>query len=425
MINSLAKRIVIIAHYPKFLSEWRFFDDESNSKMDWKSFTGIRGEGDLIRGHIPYVVDWSEYVVRFGYRHGFRKSALSPDVSNPDGLPKELSYGRKADILGKKEGSFSRYIETDNYSSKFTNSTPFRQLTSFDINVASLFGVKSPASKTCSTSVNINNDIDSMVENGSMCLNYNISPQLYQDYFNFTLTMQGLHGVKEVWVDFMGFLYGLNTNSGRDLYKTLKEIIGRSVEFFDLIESVFGLKVKHLTIDQYMELVEKVSSEHISYDILTEMIGHKLWGKQFLSDEECLRPDGSVDNGSYCKKLSKSEYIINNKRGSQNNLGIKPYTIFKSQKNMCINMGLQAIEITLNDSRFDDYDIYIAGFFGINEHFRCSPWFDNLSEYFLLSKYLKEGKVKYLPERVIELSSESANIVRNTGMNLQYERKSA
>ena len=79
------------------------------------------------------------------------------------------------------------------------------------------------------------------------------------------------------------------------------------------------------------------------------------------------------------------------------------------KSNFHVNRGLEIIWMILNDKRFSDYDKYVIGVMGINECFnigsdcRVNQW----GEYLWMSKYIKEGKLKFLPEYVDFLYEDS------------------
>ena len=89
------------------------------------------------------------------------------------------------------------------------------------------------------------------------------------------------------------------------------------------------------------------------------------------------------------------------------------------------NNGQEMMWMMLSDSRFEDYDKYFIGHFGLNEMFHVTPWYwSNMwGEYFFLSKYIKQKKIRYLPEYIDDLYKEYHINTIETGMNL-YETES-
>ena len=90
------------------------------------------------------------------------------------------------------------------------------------------------------------------------------------------------------------------------------------------------------------------------------------------------------------------------------------------KSNLHVNRGLELIWMMMVDPRFNEYDKYIIGVMGINEchkiHNRCliNQW----GEYLWMSKYIKEGKLKYLPEHVDVLYEEYEESALRTSTHL-------
>ena len=95
-----------------------------------------------------------------------------------------------------------------------------------------------------------------------------------------------------------------------------------------------------------------------------------------------------------------------------------------SINNGYISLGTEMIGFMLKDKRFEDYDKYIIGVGGLNEMFNVTETFNwgAWDEQLIISKYIKSGKLKWLPEHVDALYDEYQNKITNTGMNL-YETK--
>ena len=84
-----------------------------------------------------------------------------------------------------------------------------------------------------------------------------------------------------------------------------------------------------------------------------------------------------------------------------------PELRFSTQKNTFkITRGTQAIYMMINDKRFKDYDKYIIGHYMIINTFSHGNNDVNLlAEYLTVTNWIKEGKVKYLPEYIEKLNA--------------------
>ena len=81
-----------------------------------------------------------------------------------------------------------------------------------------------------------------------------------------------------------------------------------------------------------------------------------------------------------------------------------------------ISRGIEAVWLAMNDSRFHDYNFYTIGYSGISQSFHHLPFFQQLqiNEYLLWSKWLKEGKIKHLPESLDEENYRyEKNVIKN------------
>jgi len=77
-----------------------------------------------------------------------------------------------------------------------------------------------------------------------------------------------------------------------------------------------------------------------------------------------------------------------------------------------VSRGIEAMYLAMNDSRFNDYDFYFIGYFGLDQAFKGNPYEQKLqlNEYLLLTDWIKKGLIKYLPEYI---NSENGNYNRN------------
>ena len=80
-----------------------------------------------------------------------------------------------------------------------------------------------------------------------------------------------------------------------------------------------------------------------------------------------------------------------------------------------VSRGIQAIFMAMNDSRFNEYEIYIDGFFNIGNSDLINLYF---GEYLLISKWINNGDIKFFPEHVESERSLYVNQATKAGINL-------
>lgn len=411
MIRSQGKRIIIIGHFSRFIPTWRHIGSEDNNDMSWDEFCGnVRSETRETTLHaaynsLHYVVDSSEYVVRFtsstpGFRSILTEKARTAThyLGSKTDIVCIRSHGYLPEISRYGTKEFMGWGNWDKYSENFSSYPPYKYVGGLDCDPTSLLGIRCPGSRS---SMNLEKSINDWgiptIEGGN----------LIDKYASRSRTYFGWDFSNEIWLDLQGVLQPNMSACSESLWTTdnfsypvfksrdIRELKERLQTFTGFLEEKEGLNIKHLTIDQYIELIEKIANSHITYDELESMLSHKKWGKSFL---ERKYKHGRIDGPS------NNQYVRSTHR-TKNNL-------------FNVLLGIQSLEIALSDVRFKEYDIYFYALFGLDDYFIDDSNYDRLSEYLLISKYLEEKKIKFLPDDMNQLTSDYSNVVKESGMNL-------
>jgi hypothetical protein len=397
MISSLSKRIVFCGNYHLFTKKWNCINDSSNDNMEWDEFIGADNfklnynskystKAATNRMKLNRVIDSSEYVIRCSFGKSSNPSSLTPIANRSTKGAKSL-YGDKTDILVLRELNYTGHSNC--YEIDASIFQPVREYAiSDDLSVS--HGIKTILSDRYNHHYK-----ESDSEHNE---------RYYReigDSYSSTMVASRSDRIKqkETWLCSAGMYTEIDRNlfthtiSKKSFAKRLP-IINKIKQ---VVESRYGINVKHLNPEEYFKYYDELIACHISYKELKKMIAHKKWASRIFTT-----------NKSYEKfKWLKEEHEWAEWMETAINNGF-------------MYSGIEAIVTMLNDSRFNDYEKYIIGVGGINEMFHVTPTFtwSAWEERLLLDKYIKTEQLKWLPEHVDELHSKYQHTISKTGMNL-------
>tara|TARA_Y100000034_G_scaffold33133_1_gene40660 strand:+ start:1647 stop:2930 length:1284 start_codon:yes stop_codon:yes gene_type:complete len=407
MIQSLGKRIIFCGNYRVFPPKWRFINDESNNDMSFGEFAGYDNfnynyavhldkdaKAATNRMKLNRIIDSSEYVIRLN--HGkMSNPSFNLHGSNPNEVGPSSVYGGKTDILGLRELNYGGDVPGRQWKAEHWGTTDDHIIA---INIYNDLTVKLGIKTIISDKYNWRWDESNEDHNESM----------YREVGNYYSSMMIGSEMdeikqKEIWLC-MSEIY-IDTDNEGYMHPSSREHIANMLPIFKetikKVEIKYGININFLSEEDYHNFYGEMYETHINYKDLKDLIGHKKWA---IDHMYTIHPE--ADKNGWCKsELEWEEWMT-----------------------CCINNGYlspgaEMIAILINDKRFDDYDKYIIGVGGLNEMFNVTSTFNwsAWEEQFIISKYIKSGKLKWLPEHIDSLHANYQKNISETGINLCSE----
>lgn len=354
MISTLEKRIISIGDWPNWTEKWIDIHSSLYDSYSLMELTNKKKCKEIKNRIFDRIIDTSEFVIRCSWMR----------TRSPIGL-----YGVKTDAVQTTQrvtipnpSEIEKLISNfsiENYEPSFRLDYYASTLHPFFFPGPSYIDINKFNSKH-----DYENKYDPVIrgESERQCIiNNAFRPSWNETWFSIDHLFRKLNRVSKLKL----------------------EIISERVEKVkDVYESFNGHRVRSLSTDKYLELVEIRRKFHLTFQEMLDAFKGKNWWNDLLATNRYSQKD--------------FEEIIESQH-----------------EDFMITRGLQSIYSMINDNRFLGYDKYIIGNFGLDQLFKHGKYhYDKIAEYRLLTNWIKTGKVKYLPESLDHLNQELKNNVR-------------
>tara|TARA_Y100000034_G_C6903635_1_gene418699 strand:- start:3345 stop:4427 length:1083 start_codon:yes stop_codon:yes gene_type:complete len=343
MISTNAKRIIFIGDWDQWTNKWINLDDDSLWDLRWDAFSGW---GKKRRDEHREGVDKFSRVIDTS-DYVVRCSWLRTQF--PGTFTNKHMYGKKVNAI---------QVNGKNLEARVTNSIRKikRELKSDYLNAVDLTRTEN--------NYTLQEQFSKPVMSKEESKRYkHESTRLYSQMY-----------CDEIWVS-LGYLYRrLDKAISLDNNVLIDNIIGDINLVMSKYSELYTQNISMLSSELFLSLRDEIQKYHLTYDELQGMYGGSLWWSHVARD----RGDGYIPFSEIIDGQGES---------------------------MMINRGLQSIYIGLNDKRFESYDKYIIGHWGIDQAFSHGPThYNQIAEYRLLTDWVESSVLKYLPEHIDELN---------------------
>jgi hypothetical protein len=399
MISCNQKRIVFVGDYGEWSSKWFDLDDRDNDKYGRNIFGRLKNEKDdkifgTKRDKFTRVIDSSEFVVRcskfrtqYGGGQASQRFGIKIDaiVAEPHSITKahkirshnitskgmglESLHGKYVNPidLGSEEVMFD-LVKTHGFKSYRQNEVKERQTSVMDSQGVRGFQLYS-------------NSLHSRLKASELWI------PVSRTMTAFAKILFGDDCTRNMPPFLNNELENINYQRGHTLVKNIKKIISKYTEYLPknikLFDSSGVLRFRNY-IDKYWLSFEEMESR---------------WSNaKWWSDTKERRLDADPVRMHGFKEL-----------------------VFGSRSSLHMNRGVEAIGLAMSDKRFQGYDFYIIGYWGLDQQFSHNIYSNSqIPEYRMLTDLINSGRVKYLPEHIDILNEELDNKIEDYNMPIYF-----
>jgi len=353
MISTNAKRIIFIGDWDMWTDRWVDLEDKSRWNLPWGEFSGWSKDKQQ---EIKIGEDKFSRVIdssEYVVRCSWLRTHCSGKFSNKN------MYGKKVDAI---------QLNGKNLLGKGLESDKFKGFVKGFLNPTDLTRTEN----NYTSDENFSNPILSRPDN----IRYrHEATRIYSEMF-----------YREIWVS-LGYLYRkLNVLFLKKDYKKIEYIMSNVSLVMDKYSELYKKNISMLNPELFLSLKNEINNYYLTYDEMKDLYnGAKWWA-------HVTRKESDPDKKHFFEDIISGQ-----------------------QNSMMINRGLQSIYIGLNDKRFEDYEKYIIGYWGIDQTFSHGPvHYNQIAEYRLLTSWIDSGILKYLPEHIDTMNQDYLNSCKNS-----------